>query len=171
MWTIRPQRELIPPDRRDCLATYSLLNFSGSIELLMHLNTRFPDSIIIPRTATGEGVIEYRSLLWGLYSGVSGMIFYDIWDNEVVGYIKIIKPDAQSTVAASNHRTVCQKSQVESWSSLIYQSPKPKRTSSMHPTHRSTRHPSSSRRFHRLRPSSQQNRHIHVRTRRAHLHR
>jgi len=95
----------------DCLATYAVLNFTDSTEVLPHVNPRYPGVTIVPRATTAGGRIESRFLVWGLYTGIRGMVFHDIYqtveftlkrDNEVVGYIKIMKPETQSSLPVSN---------------------------------------------------------------------
>lgn len=92
----------------EAMATYALLNFTADVTPVI---VGSPDVMIVPRGLTPGGTIEARFLVWGLYAGVRGFILYEIfdtveltlkWDGDVVGYIKILKPNARSTIGASN---------------------------------------------------------------------
>lgn len=91
----------------EAMATYALSNFTADVTPVM---VGSPDVMIVPRGLTPGGTIEARFLVWGLYAGVRGLIFCKIfdtveltlkWAGDVVGYIKIMKPNAQS-LGASN---------------------------------------------------------------------
>jgi hypothetical protein len=85
----------------EAMATYAMLNFTADVK---PVKVGSPDVTIVSRGPKPGETVEARFLVWGLYAGIRGLILYDIlktveftlkWDGNVVGYIKIRKPNAQ----------------------------------------------------------------------------
>lgn len=92
----------------EAMATYAMLNFTADAK---PVKVGSPDVTIVSRGPKPGDTVAARFLVWGLYAGIRGLILYDIlktveftlkWDGNVVGYIKIRKPNAQSSGAVDD---------------------------------------------------------------------
>lgn len=96
----------------NAMATFALLNFNEATIARTPTGVGSPGVVIEPRAAQRGGTIENRFLVWGLYAGVRGLIFFEIfqeveltlnWDGIAVGYLKIMKSRTPLTLPASGN--------------------------------------------------------------------